>query len=457
MSGPVDLPGRLAEETVDLLRHMIRNECVNDGTAESGHEVRNCDLLTGFLEGPGVDVQTWEPFPGRASLVARLEGTDPTAPKVCWMGHTDVVPVSPEGWSRDPFGAELVDGEVWGRGAVDMLNLTSSMAVAFRYLVRSGFRPRGDLIYFAVADEEAGGRRGAGWFSENEYDAIAADYVLTESGGLPIGAAEPPHLTLTVAEKGLAWRRLEIHGTPGHGSMPYRADNAVLKAAEVVRRLVDYRPAAYVNDMWKAQVGAMALDPEIKAALVDPARVWEGLERIEDSATAKRLHACTHTTFSPNLIQGGIKTNVIPDRVVLEVDIRTVPGDGPEEIDAHLHQALGDLADDVTVTAIHDDRYSCSDVTTPMWDTLAELATEAYEGVHLLPTMTTGGTDARFYRAHGAVAYGAGLFSRRCTYEHFANRFHGHDERIDVDSLALTTGLWLGVAERFWDRSGHAG
>jgi len=117
----------LTNQTVELLQTMIRNECVNDGTAESGHEVRNADVLENFLEGSGIDMERYEPTPGRGSLVARIEGSDPDAPSLCLMGHTDVVPVNRAGWSQDPFGGELIDGEVWGRGAVDMLNLTSSI------------------------------------------------------------------------------------------------------------------------------------------------------------------------------------------------------------------------------------------------------------------------------------------------------------------------------------------
>ena len=116
-------------------------------------------------------------------MVARIEGSDPTAPTLCLMGHTDVVPVNPDGWSQDPFGGELIDGEVWGRGAIDMLNITASMAVAFRELARSGWRPKGTLIYFGVADEEAGGNWGAEWMCEHHWDAIASDFVLTEIGG----------------------------------------------------------------------------------------------------------------------------------------------------------------------------------------------------------------------------------------------------------------------------------
>ncbi len=161
------------------------------------------------------------------------------------MGHTDVVPVSVDGWRHDPFGGELIDGEVWGRGAVDMLNLTSSMAVVFRSLAERGFRPRGDLVYFAVADEEAGSVHGARWVADHHPESIRTTYLLTESGGLHTGSPEAPQIGVTVAEKGVAWRRLRVRGTPGHGSMPFRIDNALIAAAgrRATPRRLPARPA----------------------------------------------------------------------------------------------------------------------------------------------------------------------------------------------------------------------
>src|SRR6266487_1313808 len=192
-------------EVTDLLQQLIRNRCVNLGDPESGQEQRNADLLGGYLEGAGLDLERFEPLPGRRSLVARIEGSDADAPSLCLMGHTDVVPVNPEGWERDPFGAELIDGIVWGRGAVDMLNTTASMAVAFKKLATTGFQPRGDLIYFAVADEEALGTHGAKWMTENEPDAVRADYCITEFGGMRLPFSDAPKLPVTVAEKGTYW------------------------------------------------------------------------------------------------------------------------------------------------------------------------------------------------------------------------------------------------------------
>ncbi len=434
------------DETVELLQTMIRNRCVNDGTAASGQEVRNADTLTQFLDGSGAPIERFEPSPGRVSIVSRIDGSDPDAPSLCLMGHTDVVPADPDGWSRDPFGGELVDGEVWGRGAVDMLNITSSMAVSFRHLANSGFRPTGDLIYFAVADEEAGSAYGAQWLAENHPDVIAADYVLTENGGLHSGEATQPAIGVNVAEKGVAWRRLRVTGRPGHGSMPFRSDNALVTAAAVVQRLAEYSPPPRFNELWTEQVETLPVDAATKAAMLDTEQIDRLLSEIPHPGTAGYLHACTHTTVSPNVVDGGaMKANVIPGVVEIQVDIRTLPGEDDADVEHHLQQALGELADRVDVEVITSNPASISRTDNPLWDSLSRAVSKPFPSARLSPQMTVGFTDARIYRAMGAVAYGAGLFSPSLDRGDFASRFHGNDERIDVDSLRLTTDLWTDV------------
>jgi acetylornithine deacetylase/succinyl-diaminopimelate desuccinylase-like protein len=436
----------LTGPTVELLQALIRNECVNDGTPQSGHETRNAELLGGYLEGAGVGIEQFEPLPGRGSMVARIEGSDPTAPTLCLMGHTDVVPVNPAGWSRDPFGGELIDGEVWGRGAIDMLNVTASMAVAFRELARSGWKPKGTLVYFGVADEEAGGHWGAEWMCEQHWDAIRSDYVLTELGGWSnVDADGVRRVVVNTGEKGIAWRSLRVRGTPSHGSMPFGADNALVKAAEVVRRLSLYRPQAHISDVWKAQVAVMRLPDEMKAGLLDPARIWSTIEQLPP-AVARTCHAHTHTTFSPNVVHGGQKTNIIPDLVEIEVDIRTVPGTTQADVDAHLHEALGDLAHHVEIGRLQQNDATESPRGNALWDALASATQVAYPGADLIPGLIVGGTDARFFRERGAVAYGTGLFSPSVTLESFGTRFHGNDERIDTESLGLAADFWVHIA-----------
>jgi acetylornithine deacetylase/succinyl-diaminopimelate desuccinylase-like protein len=434
-------------EATELLQSLIRNHCVNDGTAASGDEIRNSELLANYLSGGGIELERFESAPGRESLVARIEGSDPTAPTLCLMGHTDVVPVNPAGWHEDPFGGELIDGEVWGRGAIDMLNITATMAVAFKRLAQSGFRPRGSLIYFAVADEEAGGRLGAEWMVDNHWEAVASEYVLTEIGGwsdLPGDGSR--RIVVCIAEKGLAWRRLIVKGTPGHGSMPYRTDNALVTAAEVVRRISNYSPAPWVGDLWLEQLAGLDLPESTKRALADPAALDDALAELP-AGLSRLCHAVTHMTFSPNVAHGGEKTNTVPDHVVLEVDIRTLPGTTPEDVDAHLKTALGDLADRVEISSLQEYGSTRSATDNPLWEALGHQVGAVYPGSSLSPSLLVGATDARFFRDKGAIAMGAALYSPEVTFETFAGRFHGNDERVDVASLGLSTELWTGVVK----------
>ena len=438
-------------EVTSVLQQLIRNACVNDGSAESGEEVRSVEFLHGYLEGSGVEIETYEPTPNRSSLVARIEGSDTKAPSLLLMGHTDVVPANPDGWRRDPFAAELVDGEVWGRGAIDMLNLTASMAVAVKGLAQSGFRPRGTLTYLAVADEEALGAHGAGWLTDNQRDAVDADYVITESGGIPMPTAGGIKLPVIVGEKGSYWCRLTIKGTPGHASQPFRTDNALVKAAEIVRRIDQYRPQTQIHDIWRRFVEGMEFPPELSEPLLDPNGLWDLCDALPMVGLARQAHACTHTTFAPTIVEGGTKTNVIPDRVELEIDIRTLPGQTGAEVREMLDEILGDLADSVEITVPADDPSSASPIDTPLWHSLQRVSDKLAAGAVNIPFLTVGATDARFFRRIGATAYGFGLFSSRLTFEDFATMFHGDDERVDQESLRLSTELWDAVSHDLLD------
>jgi len=226
--------------------------------------------------------------------------------------------------------------------------------------------------------------------------------------------------------------------------MPYGADNALITAASVVSRLASFSPAPYVDDLWRAQVATMDLPEDVKSALVDPARLDSALATLP-APLARRCHATTHTTFSPNVVHGGQKTNTIPDEVVLEVDIRTVPGTTAADVDACLKEALGPLFDRVTVEPLFNDEASQSPTENVLWEILRSRIQVAYPGAELEPGLIVGGTDARFFRRRGAVAFGAALYSPEVTFESFGSRFHGNDERIDIESLGLSVDLWLGV------------
>jgi acetylornithine deacetylase/succinyl-diaminopimelate desuccinylase-like protein len=351
------------------------------------------------------------------------------------------VPANAASWRHDPFGGELIDGEVWGRGAVDMLNLTASMAVATKHLADGGFRPRGTLVYLAVADEEALGALGAKHLVEQEADAVRADYVITESGGLPLPSPSGIKLPVIVAEKGSNWAQLRISGTPGHGSQPYKTDNALVTAARVVQRIADYEPRTEIHEVWRRFLTEMDYGEELVGPLLDADRFADACDALP-LGMARQFHACTHTTFAPTIAHGGTKINVIPDRVDLQVDIRTLPGHGEAEVQAMLEEALGDLADKVELVSSVSDPSTISPTDTPLWDALGRITQRFYEGSKIVPYMTVGATDARFFRRLGTTSYGFGLFSTAMSMEDYGTMFHGDDERIDIESLRLSTEMW---------------
>jgi acetylornithine deacetylase/succinyl-diaminopimelate desuccinylase-like protein len=434
----------LETESTELLRTLIRNACVNSGDPASGHEVRTADALEDYFAGSGLTCERYEPAPGRVSLVTRLEGRDPSAPRLLLMGHTDVVPVTGDGWRHDPFGGDLVDGMVWGRGAVDMLDITATMAVAVRRLATGAFRPRGTVIFLGAADEESFGTYGVGALMARHPDAIATDYVVTEGGGVPFPSPTGLKISLAVAEKGVNWRRLVVHGVPGHGSLPYGGDNALVTAATIIGRIAAYRSRTSVLDVWRRYVTALDLDPDVAAGLMDPARVLEAARRV-DAGFVRVAHACTHTTFSPNMVHGGAKVNVVPDRVVIDVDARALPGVSPAEVDAMLREATGDLAARVDIEALCADEGSVSPDATPLTEALSRVTAALMPGSRVVPRMMAGATDARYFRWKGIPAYGFALHSTRIPYAEYARMYHGNDEHIDVESLGLTARLWDGL------------
>lgn len=436
------------DDTVELLRELVRAACVNDGTSQSGQEVRGVRVLQRFLAaaetgaGGRLETQVFESAPGRASLVARVRGTDPMAPALGLIGHLDVVPVNPEQWLRDPFGGDLVDGEVWGRGTVDMLYLTAAFAAVTREAALAAEPLRGDLVLLAVADEEGGSEYGLKWLLREHPDAVRVTEALSETGGMRMG----DHVAIDVAEKGSAGRRLVVRGTPGHASIPYGAESAAVRAGEVLQRLALVEPAIELSELWRPFVAARIDDPELAERLLDPVRIDAALPEL--GGIAGYAHAVSRITISPTVLRCGQTHNVIPDEATIDLDIRTLPGTTDEEVDALLTEMLGDLASGVELRYLRGWPATASPSDHPLFAAICR-AVEATDGSPVVPIMAAGGSDARLVREIGIDAFGFGLLSRGWSYERYRERIHAHNERIDVESVGLSLeALRRVVAER---------
>jgi len=438
-------------DAVELLQAFITNACVNDGTPDSGQEVRSVQTLAEFFGEIG---QVFEPHPGRQNVLYRIPGQDPRAPRLILMGHLDVVPVSADGWTHDPFGGDIDDGFVWGRGAVDMLNLTAAMAAVFRDRME-GPPPQGDLLFLAVADEENGGTYGAEYVVEEHWETVRAEYLLTEIAYPAVDGEGGPIPTINVGEKGPFWHQLRASGTPGHGSQPYGADNALIPLARAVVAVADSATPVSISDDWRDFVATLALTARQKAALVDPDRIDEMIDElaVTDPHFARYVHACTHLTMTPTVLNAGAKANVIPDEAVASVDARLLPGQDEDTVRGHLAKILGGDAEAIDIELVRTSPANSSKPEGRLWESLLDAYELNLGERKAAPTLTPASTDARFWRERGAAAYGAGLFCDRVSFPEFLTMFHGHDERVSVDSMHLTVKFLTDVLAAFEHRA----
>ncbi|MHA2232214.1 MAG: M20/M25/M40 family metallo-hydrolase, partial [Candidatus Hodarchaeales archaeon] len=320
----------LVEETCNLLTKLIHNKCVNP----PGNEMRSIKTIEAFLAERDITCQVFESAPNRGNLVAKIKGSGQEPALMFGPSHVDVVPVeNPNDWEVDPFSGIIKDECIWGRGALDMLFMVATQVQAFAKLHEENFQPKGDLLLLIVADEEAGGHHGAGWMVENHWEAIKTNYAVTEFGGFSIA---PGKFLVTIGEKGARWRRMSFKGTPGHGSMPYNSDNAVHKAAQAISLLTKYCDTKIpLNTEYLSHlVKGMGRGFLARVMLTNKRLLPFTLKRLRkrDPGIAKTVHALSRMTISPNIVSGGVKTNIIPTRATINLDIRTLPGQDDEYV-----------------------------------------------------------------------------------------------------------------------------
>lgn len=441
----------LYEDTLELLKELITNACVNDLTADSGYEVRNADTLEAFFAGTDVEVQRFEPHPGRTSIVFTVPGADRAAEPLTFLGHIDVVPVDEPKWTRPPFTAHIEDGKLYGRGSVDMLFITASMAAVTREVARAaqaGNPPQGTLSFAALADEEARGGLGAGWIYENEPDAFSWKNCLSETGGSHLPARDGSDaLGFNVGEKGAGQRRLHVHGDPGHGSTPFGKDFAIVKIAEVARRIAAATPPVVTNDIWQGFVDAFKFDPATTAKLQDGTA--DDADYTAFESLAAYAHAFSHTTISQTVLRAGGAINVLPSHAWLEMDIRPFPGQTQEDLDAFLTEALGDMADEVEIEHLITEDATESPAAGPLWEAIESTAKEFFPETAVIPVHATGGSDLRFARRSGGVGYGFALHARQRDMAEANSQLHAHDEHLYLEDLELTVQAYRSLTAKF--------
>jgi len=414
----------LRDEVADLLCRLIRVDTTNP----PGNETAAAELLRGYLEASGVQCELYARVPGRASLVARISGRG-DGPTLMLLSHTDVVLADPAEWTAPPFGGEQRDGMIWGRGALDMKGQVAAAAVAIASLAREGFRPAGDLIFAATADEEVGDGFGLSWLCERHPDAVRCDYAVNEGAGDRFVLGGRAVYVCAAAEKQTAPFRILVHGRSGHASMPAVADNALVKAAQLIGRLAQYRPEPQLQQ---------EVEAFLRTVLGEVPSPGSAVERVRalDPTAAELIEPLLSPTFAPTMIQASQKRNVIPALCEIDVDCRLLPGQHPHLVEPLVRAVLGgDIAYELEWLEAQGGTRSALD--TPLWDAVESFVAASEPGAHAVPICCTGFTDSHWLReAFGTVAYGF-FPARAMPFALSEQLIHSADERVPVDDLEL--------------------
>ena len=455
------------DRLIATLRDLIRIPSVNPPEPPGG-ELEAARYLAGALEEAGIPATVHEPVPGRGSVTARLRGDGTGGAPLLLLSHLDVVPAPPERWTHDPFGGEVADGWVYGRGAVDMKDLAAMQLEVVRLLAAearaAGRDPtsdpipglRRDILFASTADEEAGGFAGAAWLAAEHPETLRAVAAINETGGVAIHVGERRLYPIQVAEKGTTFYRLTLRGAWGHGSMP-RPDNAAVLAADAITRLAAPLPVRLTPLTRSFLEGALAVtDGPAARVLSALAKGAEGastaaLGRVCSPVYARALDAMFRDTISPNVVHAGVKFNVIPGEAVLEIDVRRLPGSSEPEMEATIRDRLGSELAAVTdielliaseaVVANYDD----PDGLYP----ILEAVLRAHDAAAVpLPVMVPFSTDAKHLLELGVSTFGFSPL-RQPPEETYLDRYHGVDERVSIDGLRWGLPVLYDAVRRF--------
>jgi acetylornithine deacetylase/succinyl-diaminopimelate desuccinylase-like protein len=416
------VPPTAQDEVAGLLSELIQ---IN--TSNPTHPERPAaEWVAARLDEAGVAAQILESEPGRASAVARIVGTDSTRPPLLIHGHLDVVPADAAEWSVDPFAGEVRDGYVWGRGAIDMKHMDAMTLALVREWFRTGRRPPRDIVLAFVADEEAGGVKGAHWLVDNHPDLFAGcSEAISEVGGYSVALGGDLRLYLIqTAEKGINWLRLRARGRPGHGSMIHE-DNAVTRLAAAVTRIGGHEFPLQVTDTVRRFMEDVA---DVSGLDIDPDDPEPGLAKL--GTMARMIGATIRNTANPTMLGAGYKSNVIPGSAEATIDTRFLPGQ-EDELLAKIDELAGQgitretIVRDIAVETTFDGE---------VVDAMAAALRAEDAGARPVPYLMSGGTDAKSFSLLGIRCFGFAPLRLPADLD-FMSLFHGIDERVPVDAL----------------------
>ena len=419
---------------MDLLRRLISMNTVNPPGNEEIVQLH----LKELLEAAGFECELLAAVEGRPNLVARLRGRS-DGPSLAYLGHADTVVADAQDWTVDPWSGELRDGQVWGRGALDMKGQVAAEVAAACTLAEEGWRPEsGELMVIVTADEERGAAKGANWLCATHPDRVRCDYVVNEGGGHAFEFEGRPIYPVEVAEKGVFRFTLTTVGRAGHGSIPKIADNALAKMAPVIQALDQGRAALDPSPEPLAMMEEMGVDTaDLEAGLA------QAIER--DVRIGLLLEPTLSVTFAPTMIRASESINVIPGRAQLEVDCRVPPGLGEDHARRRIEEVVGSNGYEVEFHGqVIGNR---SPIESPLMDRIRAFVEREEPGASVAPVVLPGFTDSRWFREAfpECVAYGF-CPHRKIDLFSAAGLMHSADERVPVEDLGLAASFFAELA-----------
>ena len=438
----LDQVDEMRDEIVSLEQDMVRLPTVNTGVMPTGNETELCRYIEKWLAEDGIESETIESAPDRGNLIARLDGRSGKA-GLMFMSHLDVVPVEDEEkWRFPPFSATVADGRVFGRGSSDCKALLTCQLIAMRLLKRNNIELKDSLILASCADEEHGGRYGFGWMAEHHPEKLAAPYAVNEGGGVPIQAAGALTYLLGIGEKGRLQLEIEVRGSSAHASTPWQGSNALFGLSEVVKRIEAYEAERDPSTSLFDHLSTFAIEDKPSPENID--QIIADNEETQPRF-ASIMKALSRMTITPTMIQGGIKSNSVPETVRLTCDVRTLP----HQDEAYVRQELDKILDGIPGVEIDIDYMSIPNAS-PFETEFAhriQISTAnalQRDDIQWVPSLTTGFTDSRFTRNLGTTTYG--MVGSHPDDDPMISFVHGTNESVGIRSLISGTRIMLALA-----------